>query len=172
MNMKNMYKFICLFLAVLMGFTPVVASTSVVYASEVGTASIELTKEEQELASALEFMFDNAVTYGKNGEVLDINFQVIHDKYGYSPELAQVENVIVAEKRMRADAGQCAVVAIQDTLGISAITGLISGGIVGLLRKKAAAEIAKLIAKYTLKNFVPVATGVALLWSFGRCMMF
>lgn len=123
--MKNMYKFICLFFAVLMGFTPVATSVSVVYASEVATSSIELNKEEQELASALEFMFDNAVVYGKNGEVLDINFQVIYDKYGYSPELAQVEKVIVSEKRMRADALHCTIVAIQDTLGVSAVAGLL-----------------------------------------------
>lgn len=170
--MKNMYKFICLFFATLMGFTPVATSVSVVYASEVATSSIELNKEEQELASALEFMFDNAVVYGKNGEVLDINFQVIYDKYGYSPELAQIEKVIVAEKRMRADAGHCAIVAIQDTLGVSAVAGLLSGGITGLLRKKAAVEIAKLVAKHTAKNIVPVAAAASLIWSFGRCMWF
>lgn len=169
---RKMYKFICLFLAVFMGFVPVMTSGSVVYASEVDEASVELSKEEYELASALEFMFDNAVIYGKNGEVLDINFQAIYNEYGYSPELAQVEKAIVAEKRTRADAGHCAVVAIQDTLGVSAITGLLSGGIVGLLQRKAAVEITKLVAKYTFKNLVPAATAASLIWSFGRCMWF
>lgn len=170
--MKIVYKFVCLFFAILLGLTPVVTSATVVYASESRAVGIELSKEEQEIASALEFMFDNAVTYGRNGEVLDIDFQIIYDEYGYSPELAQVEKVIIAEKRMRADAGHCAVVAIQDTLGVSAITGLLSGGIVGLLKKKAAVEIAKLVGKYTFKNLVPSAIAASLIWSFGRCMWF
>ncbi|GAA5399085.1 hypothetical protein V2H06_08005 [Streptococcus uberis] len=66
----------------------------------------------------------------------------------------------------------CAVVAVQDTLGVASVSALLSGGIVGLLQKKAAGEIAKLILKVGVKNVAPVAAAASLIWSFGRCMWF
>lgn len=47
-----------------------------------------------------------------------------------------------------------------------------SGGIVGLVQRKAAAEIAKLILKVGIKNVAPAAAAASLIWSFGRCMWF
>ncbi|CQR26199.1 hypothetical protein BN1356_02556 [Streptococcus varani] len=168
-------KLITLFLVVLtLGSVSLSSFSSVkVFANQKESVSqVDYTVQEQELTNALEFMFNNAVTYDSNGYVKDINFDVIYAKYGVTPELQQLEKTIFYEKTLRASAGHCAVVAIQDTLGVSAVTGLINGGIVGLLQRKASAEIAKLVAKYAFKNLVPVAVAASLIWSFGRCMWF
>lgn len=141
------------------------------------TGSIELSGsvnyvQEKDLEEAITYIMDEATIYSSNGDVVDIDFNKVYAKYGYSDELKQVEEMVKSDQQDRADSGHCAVVAIQDTLGVSAINGLISGGIIGLLRRKAAAEIAKLVARYAFKSFVPAATAASLIWSFGRCMWF
>lgn len=168
---KVIYKLSILLLAISLVFPTIINPIHTVKADTISTNQT-LTAEEQKLADAIQFMFDNAVIYDNKGNVKDINFDVIYQKYGYSDELANLEKTIRYEKTLRANAGHCAVVAIQDTLGVSAVTGLINGGIVGLLKRKASAEIAKLVAKYAFKNLVPGATAAALIWSFGRCMWF
>ena len=40
------------------------------------------------------------------------------------------------------------------------------------LLKKAAKEIAKLVAKYAFKIASPAGAAASLIWSFGRCMWF
>lgn len=110
------------------------------------------------------------------GNVESLNFNVLYAKYGHAAELTKLENQVkedIQQTRFkRADAKQCAITAIQDTLGVSAIQGLLSGGIVGLLQRKAAAEVAKLVAKYAFKGLLPAAAAASLIWSFGRCMWF
>ncbi|HEL0552074.1 hypothetical protein [Streptococcus equi] len=83
-----------------------------------------------------------------------------------------MENDVNADLMYKASAWQCTVTAIQDTLGVAAISSLLSGGIVGLVQRKAAAEIAKLILKVGIKNVAPAAAAASLIWSFGRCMWF
>ncbi|HEL2026805.1 TPA: hypothetical protein ACHVJE_001846 [Streptococcus suis] len=165
-------KILILFLSLILVLPTLITTSYAVHANEIYNQST-LTPEEQELADALQFMFDNAVVYDSNGFVKDIKFDIIYSKYGHSTELEQVEKNIKYEKRLRAgDLKQCAIIAIQDTLGVSVINGLLAGGIVGLLQRKAAAEITKLVAKYTFKNLVPAAAAASLIWSFGRCMWF
>lgn len=148
----------------------------VVNADTNGISSVEYTSEEQkqidELTEIFDFMFNNAVIYDSLGNVSYIDFNVIYNKYGYSDELAEVEKVMNYEKSLRASAVHCAKIAIQDTIGVSALSGLIGGGIVGLLQRKATAEIAKLIVKVGFKNVAPAAAAASILWSFGRCMWF
>lgn len=168
---KVFFKISILFLTISLVFPSFLVPVYVVKANEVEESQV-LSPQEKELADALQFMFDNAVVYDKNGYVKDINFDIIYDEYGYSKELARVENIIRFEKTLKADMGHCAVVAIQDTLGVAAISALISGGVVGMLQRKAAGEIAKLVAKTALKNIAPYAAAASLIWSFGRCMWF
>ncbi|RCW16109.1 hypothetical protein CAC02_10480 [Streptococcus gallolyticus] len=131
-----------------------------------------ITNEEQKLADALQFMFDNAVSYDQKGNVKDINFDVIYEKYGYSEELAELEETVQYEKTLKADVGHCTIVAIQDVLGVAAISALMKGGITRLLQRKAATEIAKLVARTAIKNIAPAVAAASLIWSFGRCMWF
>ncbi|MFS1664273.1 hypothetical protein [Streptococcus sp. zg-JUN1979] len=87
-------------------------------------------------------MFDNAIVYDELGNVHDIDFDIIYQKYGYTSELANVEEIVKNDRENNgfenqvlfrsANPGRCAVVAIQDTLGVGAISALIGGGIVGL----------------------------------------
>lgn len=169
---KILNKALLLFLGLTLVFPSLITATYVVQANEISNEQASYF-EEKELADALQFMFDNAVVYDSNGLVKDIKFDVVYSKYGRLPELERVEKSIKYEKRLRSgDAGHCATIAIQDTLGVSAINGLLAGGIVGLLQRKAATEIAKLVAKYAFKNLVPAAAAASLIWSFGRCMWF
>lgn len=114
----------------------------------------------------------NEATYDEQGYVEDIDFNSIHSHYGDSQALTIVENDVNADLMDRANAWKCTVVAIQDTLRVAAVSSLISGGIVGLVQRKAAAEIAKLILKVGIRNVAPAAAAASLIWSFERCMWF
>lgn len=182
-SLSKKSKLFCLVATLLLGLLPFITTGSSVYASNY---EADVTKEtlntieqdafSKEIENDLNFILDNATTYDDLGNVESLDFNVLYAKYGRTSELVRLENQVnkdLTKKRFkRADASQCAVVAIQDTLGVSAVTGLISGGIVGLLQRKAVAEVAKLVAKFAFKNIVPAATAASLIWSFGRCMWF
>lgn len=180
--MKKLYKiFLTIAAAFMIGATVIPSSTSVIYANSVdgiATRTDTVSDEEKHLTDVIQYILDNAVVYGQDGLVKNIDFNAIYEKYGYSDELAHVEKIVNDDLSVkssitfRANIGHCAVVAIQDTLGVSAVSSLLSGGIVGLLQRKAAAEIAKLILKVGLKNVAPAAAAASLVWSFGRCMWF
>lgn len=137
---------------------------------------IEQEKFSEGFENDLNFIFDNAVIYDELGNIESLNFDVLYAKYGRTAELTKLEKQVKLDiqktRFKRSSAKQCAIIAIQDTLGVSAINGLLSGGIVGLLQKKAAAEVAKLVSKYAFKGLVPAAVAASLIWSFGRCMWF
>lgn len=169
-----------LFLASLLLFSTTIPQITFASSFDEGIVqTTEVSQEEKELTDVIQFMFDNAVVYGRDGLVKDINFDVIYEKYGYTEELSRVEAIVEDDLTIKpgvgfrkATAGQCAVTAIQDTLGVASVSALLSGGVVGLLQRKAAAEIAKLILKVGLKNVAPAAAAASLIWSFGRCMWF
>lgn len=175
-------KFFCLAMTLLMALSIFVSAGTSVYAAtdkdleRQPLNTIEQEKFGREFENDLNFIFDNAVTYDDLGNVESLNFDVLYAKYGHTAELTKLENQVKEDVQQtqfkRANAKQCAITAIQDTLGVSAINGLISGGIVGFLQRKAAAEIAKLVAKYAFKGIVPGAAAASLIWSFGRCMWF
>lgn len=161
---------------------PLASAGTAVHAASTASATKQAltTKErvafETEFTSDLGYIMDQAVVLDADGNVQNLDFGVLYAKYGHTPELMQLQNQVNKETMQtrfkRADMRQCAIIAIQDTLGVSAVNGLISGGIVGLLKKKALNEIAKLVAKYAFKGLVPGVAAASLVWSFGRCMWF
>lgn len=182
LQVSRKYKFFCLTMALLMALGIFVSTGASVYAASEEYLdrqpldSMEQEKFVEEFENDLNFIFDNAVTYDDLGNVKSLNFDVLYARYGHTDELKKLENQVKKDMQQRrfkrADAKRCAITAIQDTLGVSAINGLISGGIIGFLQKKAAAEVAKLVAKYAFKGIVPGAAAASLIWSFGRCMWF
>ena len=175
-------KFFCLAMTLLMALSIFASAGASVYAATNENLerqplnTVEQEKFSREFENDWNSIFDNAVTYDDLGNVESLNLNVLYAKYGHAAELTKLENQVkedIQQTRFkRADAKQCAITAIQDTLGVSAIQGLLSGGIVGLLQRKAAAEVAKLVAKYAFKGLLPAAAAASLIWSFGRCMWF
>ncbi|PND47140.1 hypothetical protein AT575_08980 [Streptococcus penaeicida] len=136
---------------------------------------------EDDYTEAIQFIMNEAAIFDSYGKLIDIDFNKLYEKFGYSQELTKVESLVKNDSKkqlistpstLRANAGNCAIVAVQDTLGVASVSALLSGGIVGLLQKKAAGEIAKLILKVGVKNVAPAAAAASLIWSFGRCMWF
>lgn len=175
-------KFVCLAMALIMALGIFLSAGTSVYASTEYNSnkqllsSSEQTKFAKNFENDLNFIMQNATIYDEDGNVQALNFDVLYTKFGHTTELTQLEEQVNKDiqqnKFKRANAKQCAITAIQDTLGVSAVGGLISGGIVGLLQQKAAVAIAKLISKYAFKGLVPGVAAASLIWSFGRCMWF
>jgi len=154
--MKNFLKLVTVFLTTII--LAAIIAPNVAYAStqnnmqkEVQTIQSNDKIQEQQLTETIQYIFNHAVTYDEQGYVEDIDFNSIRSRYGDSQALTIIENDVNADLMDRASAWKCTVVAIQDTLGVAAVSSLISGGIVGLVQRKAAAS---------------------LIWSFGRCMWF
>lgn len=175
--MKKFLKLVTVFLTTII--LVAIIAPNVAYAStqnnmqkEVQTIQSNNKIQEQQLTETIQYIFDHAITYDEQGHVEDIDFNSIRSRYGDSQALTIVENDVSADLMDRASAWKCTVVAIQDTLGVAAVSSLISGGIVGLVQRKAAAEIAKLILKVGIRNVAPAAAAASLIWSFGRCMWF
>lgn len=159
-------------------------SPSLVFAyvnSNLQTQTVNITYNEDDYTEAIQFIINEAAIFDNYGKLVDIDFNKLYEKFGSSQELVKVENLvknditkqsISSPAILRSNVGNCAVVAVQDTLGVASVSALLSGGIVGLLQKKAAGEIAKLILKVGVKNVAPAAAAASLLWSFGRCMWF
>ena len=172
---KKVVKSIILSIAVFLGLTPILSAGISVHASELETvnySSSEYQKYEEQLTEAIEYILDEATIYNDNGVLKNLDFTKIYDKYGYSSDLQRVQKFVFYERTMKSDMKQCAIIAIQDTLGVTAVQALIQGGIVGLLQKKAAKEIAKLVAKYAFKIASPAGAAASLIGSFSRCMWF
>ncbi|QTZ58351.1 hypothetical protein MCPGFBBE_00451 [Streptococcus equi subsp. zooepidemicus] len=171
--MNKFFKLITAFLT--LTFLVTTTAPSVAYAAtqnNIQNTQSNSAVQEQQLTEAIQYIFDHAATYNKQGYIENIDFDLIRSQYGDSQELTLVENDVNADLMYKASAWQCTVTAIQDTLGVAAISSLLSGGIVGLVQRKAAAEIAKLILKVGIKNVAPAAAAASLIWSFGRCMWF
>lgn len=175
-------KLVCLAMTLIMVFGIFLSASVSAYAAiDNNPTKQPLTSNEQlifaeEFENDFNFIMQQAVTYDYMGNVKSLNFELLYEKFGKTSELTRLEEQVnkdTKQKRFRrASAQRCAINAIQDTLGVSAIDGLISGGIVGLLQKKAAAEVAKLVAKYAFKGLLPGVAAASLIWSFGRCMWF
>ncbi|OTO05094.1 hypothetical protein [Enterococcus sp. 5B3_DIV0040] len=172
--MSKITKLFAVLGVLLLGFSVLVGAGTSVYAAEELKEKQEFYSSEEikQLEADIDFFLNEAAITDVKGNIVDFDFDLVYARYGQLSELMQLEKIIFVTNSQRASAKQCAINAIQDTLGVSAIQGLISGGIVGLLQKKAAAEIAKLVAKYAFKGLLPATAAASLIWSFGRCMWF
>ncbi|MFL4358954.1 hypothetical protein [Streptococcus uberis] len=179
---KLILKLLSITITISLLFTSLLPSLVFAYTnSNHHTKTATIPYSENDYTEAIQFIINEAAIFDSYGKLIDIDFNKLYEKFGYSHELIKVENLVKNDIKkqsistpstLRANAGNCSVVAVQDTLGVVSVSALLSGGIFGLLQKKAAGEIAKRILKVGVKNVAPVAAAASLIWSFGRCMWF
>ena len=119
-------------------------------------ANDEQVNDEQvaELAEKLEFIFEKATIKDKQGNVIDLDVDMIEEKFGVSPETEQLREQIIAFKTPTTDSISTFSASVDRCVENKIITGygdLISGAIIGAIIDDIASENYLSAAKRLLK---------------------
>lgn len=111
------------------------------------------------LAEDLEFLMEDATLYDEYDNVIGFNFDLITERFGYIPEMAELEKEVNNSNNVE-KTGSCEVVllakqswkscmisALKDHFGVAIIEVALTGGLWAYLEKKAWKEAAKLLLK-------------------------
>ncbi|KIS08295.1 hypothetical protein AT54_00791 [Streptococcus equi subsp. zooepidemicus Sz12is] len=103
--MNKIFKLITAFLT--LTFLVTTTAPSVAYAAtqnNIQNTQSNSAVQEQQLTEAIQYIFDHAATYNKQGYIENIDFDLIRSQYGDSQELTLVENDVNADLMYKASA--------------------------------------------------------------------
>lgn len=155
-------------------FTCLILLSSSVTLSVDAASSNPSAKKVNETAKMLKFMYEEASTLDENGNVIDMDVDMIIEKYGNSPELQALKQQIEADKQTSyvsysfsgAKFQKCLFGAVADQFGVGVVTAIMEGGFIAYMKRKAYQEAAKLLLKFAVgSNIVGATAFLNLLWS-------
>jgi hypothetical protein len=112
--------------------------------------------EVEQLADDLEFLMEEVAIYGENGNVVNFDFDMLEERFGYSVEFEMLKEEIDAYNATQENnSGEiqlfswksCMISALKDHFGVALVNVAINGGLWAYLEKKAYKEAAKLLVK-------------------------
>lgn len=135
--------------------------------------NIELTAEEEEarvdeVAEQLEFIYEEASTKDSEGNITDIDLQMIQDKYGESEDLSEFIAFVEKQDQLRGSWTDCMLESIADFFGVASVGSLGASFMAALQGKKWTAVAKVLVSAFGAKVTVGTLAGTLAYYA-GKC---
>lgn len=139
------------------------------------TSNISEQQKVDKVAAMLKFIYEEASTKDKNGNIIDMDVNKISEKYGDTQELKQLKKEIMVDQKPTSyrsfNSGKfksCITSAVADQFGVGVVTAIMEGGFYAYMKKKAYKEAAKLLLKFAIgSNLVGLSAFTA--YYGGKC---